>query len=233
MTNANFQPSPALPDALMMPADLMEMLVDPRTDKRRLAHRIVAHPELVTTLIPSLGHAQARVRFTAARVLEFVAEQSPALLYPQFDFFVRLLDHPNSILQWESIRILARLVAVDSEHRFDRLFRRFFAPIRGPVMITAGNLIANAVVIARARPEWADRIARKILEVEKARYQTDECRNVAMGHAIQALTACRPLLKKPGPALAFIRRQTQNSRPSTRGKALAALIQWEPSPIRI
>jgi hypothetical protein len=39
--------------------------------------------------------------------LRVLGETRPGLLYPQFDFFVHLLDHQNKIFQWEAARAVA------------------------------------------------------------------------------------------------------------------------------
>ena len=55
----------------------------------------------------------ARVRFGCLKDLRRLSEEAPQLLYPDFDRFVRLLDHPNSIFRWNAAHILANLARVD------------------------------------------------------------------------------------------------------------------------
>ena len=166
-----------------------------------------------------LGAEPARVKYGCARVLRILGEKHPDLLYPRFDFFVRLLDHPNQIFQWEAVRVLSQLARVDAEDKFAGIFDKYFAPIRGPVMITAANVIRGGARIAAAKPHLADLIAAEVLKVDRARYQSPECRNVAIGHAIVALGDFFELLQHPAPALRFVRRQIKNARPATRKKA--------------
>jgi hypothetical protein len=45
----------------------------------------------------------------------------------------------------------------------------YLAPIRGPVMITAANTIKGAVIIARAKPHLAAKIAGALMRVERAK----------------------------------------------------------------
>jgi hypothetical protein len=58
-----------------------------------------------------------------------------------------------------------------------------------------------------------------VLNVDRARYQSPECRNVAIGHAVLALGDFFDLLQHPAPVLRFVRKQIKNSRPATRKKA--------------
>jgi len=198
---------------------LLQQLGRPGADKDRIANDVLKNPALVAEVVDGLNHETARVKYGCAKILRLVAERQPGLLYPHFDFFAGLLDNTNRILQWEAIIVLSHLARVDSGNKFSALFGRYFTPIAGPVMITAGNIIASAPRIALARPLWADPIAVEVLKVARARYQTAECRNVAIGHAILALDGLFDLLSDKAPALRFVRHQLKNSRNATRAKA--------------
>ena len=170
-------------------------------------------------LLRGLDADKARIKYGCAKALRLVSEERPELLYPRFDFFVGLLDHENKILQWEAAFVLSQLARVDDDGKFAAIFDKYFSPIAGPVMITAANVIRGGARIAQAKPQLADRIAAEVVKVARARYQTRECRNVAVGHAILALGDFFDLLNHPGPALRFVRRQLRNPRPATRKKA--------------
>jgi hypothetical protein len=185
----------------------------------QLARKTMENPRLLSGIIEGLNAEAARVKFGCAKALRILSEQRPDLLYPQFDFFVRLLGHKNKIFQWDGAFVLSQLARLDAEDKFAAVFDKYFAPIPGPVMITAANAIRGGARIARARPEMADRIATEVLKVAKARYQTAECRNVAIGHVVLALGEFLDLIRDPAPATRFVRRQLHNSRPATRKKA--------------
>jgi hypothetical protein len=185
----------------------------------RLARKAIKNHGFIPVVIGGLKEDKARIKYGCAKALRIVSEQRPDLLYPYFDFFVGLLDHGNKIFQWDAAFVLSQLVRADEDNKFTAVFDRYFSPIPGPVMITAANVIQGGARIAQARPHLAERIAAEVLKVGKARYQTPECRNVAIGHAILALGGILPLLCNPAPAVQFVRTQTRNARPATRKKA--------------
>jgi hypothetical protein len=198
---------------------------------QRLALKAIRQPRLLPAIIDGLQAEKARVKYGCAKALRLISEQRPDRLYPFFDFFVQLLDHENRILQWEAIFVLSHLARADDDDKVADVFDKYFSPIPGPVMVTAANVIQGGARIAQAKPHLADRIAAEILRVGRARYQTAECRNVAIGHAIVALGAILPLLRHPAPAMAFVRRQTKNHRPATRKKAKHFLKSLPSSPV--
>ena len=186
----------------------------------RLAGRAIRNPRLLSEIAEGLEADKPRVKYGCAKALRLVSEQRPDLLYPHFDFFVRLLDHENKILQWDAAFVLSHLARVDDEDKFAAVVNQYFSPIVGPVMITAANVIRGGARIAQDKPHLADRVAAEVLRVAKARYRTSECRNVAIGHAILALSDLLPLLRHRLPVIQFVRRQIRNRRLATRKKAV-------------
>jgi hypothetical protein len=180
----------------------------------------------VDTLCDGLASPEARTKYGSAKQLCLLSEQDPDLLYPRFDFFVHLLEGETRILRWNSSRILGHLARVDSEGRIDKLLDRYLAPITGHELIAAANTIQGAADIALAKPHLADRIAREIVKVSRAHYATPECRNVAAGHAIQALDRFFEHIQNKKPVLAFVESQLKNSRPATRKKAEKFWTKW-------
>lgn len=170
-------------------------------------------------LIAGLSSPDARRRFGSAKKLRTIAAEHPELLYPFFDVFVALLEIENKILQWEGSIVLSHLARVDTQNKFRGIFKRYFAPVSGPIMISAANVINGAARIAKAQPALADRIAVEVLKVRRARYATVECRNVAIGHAITAFGEFFDLLRTPRPVIAFVRGALRNPRPATAKKA--------------
>jgi hypothetical protein len=119
---------------------------------------------------------------------------------------------------------------VDSEKQFDAMFKEYYAPIAGPVMVTAANIIGSSVTIEKAKPYLTQRIAREILKVEKARFESHgkpspECRNVAIGHAIDAFDQFFDQIEDQGTVLKFVKRQLTNSRKPVVKKAEQFLKQ--------
>jgi hypothetical protein len=180
----------------------------------------LAAAELIPSLVAGVASPRASVRFSSAKALSQLAEASPEPLYPHFDFFVKQLDCPNSILRWNAIRTLACLAPADRGNKLEAALDKYLSPIPGPQMIAAGTAIRWAATIALAKPHLADRLARAILGVQRAVYETEECRNVAIGHAIQSLERFYELIEDKRSVLKFVRAQSDNPRAATRRKAL-------------
>lgn len=58
-----------------------------------------------------------------------------------------------------------------------------------------------------------------LLGVEKGRYETGECKNIALGQAITALDRLFAQVGRKRRVVNFVRRQLHNSRPAVRKRA--------------
>ena len=196
---------------------VIEQLGRKGADIEAIARRVIAHPESLAELVEAVQREKGTAKYAYEKVLRLVSEREPELIYPWFEVFVKLLDNDNSFLKWGAIMTVANLVAADVENKFEPIFRKYYAPIKGPVMVTAANIIGSSARIAQARPDLSGRIVREILRVEKAAYErhgapSPECRNVAIGQAIDAFDQFFDQIEDRTAVLDFVKRQLRNPR---------------------
>jgi len=199
----------------MTDSQLLQQIAKKESDKETIAAKVVDQPELLSEIFEGLNSDQANIKYGCDKILRLISEKAPALLYSKFDFFVNNLNSENNFFKWGAIHILANLAAVDSENKFEKIFDKYFAPLPGPVLITAANLINGAAKIALAKPHLAERIARALLQVEKAKYQNAECRNIALGLVIKSVDQFFGQINDKEPMIKLVRRQLKNSRNAT------------------
>ncbi len=198
---------------------LLQQIGQKETDKVQIAEGIIGEPGLLADVLEGMSARQASIKYGCSKVLRIISQKQPEVLYPRFDFFVQLLDSDNTFLKCDAIFILANLAAVDSANTFEAIFDRYFAPISGPALIIAANVIGGAAKIALAKPELTDKIVDALLKVEDAEYQTAECRNVALGQAIASFEQFFEQIRDKERVRQLVKKQLANTRKSTRQKA--------------
>jgi hypothetical protein len=201
----------------MAKSDILEQLGQKGADMPAIVERVIKRPKEIAVLMEALKVEKRAVKFSYEKVLRFVSERRPELIYPYFEVFVDLLDSDNSILKWGAIMTIANLTSVDGRKKFEAIFKKYYTPISSPVMITAANIIGSSAKIALAKPELTGRITREILKVEKAKYErhgepSPECRNVAIGHAIDSFDKFFEQIEDTKAVIAFVKRQLKNTR---------------------
>jgi hypothetical protein len=207
--------------------NLTEQIAQKGSDKEVIAKEIADDPAQIEECIGGLNSRKASVRYGCGKVLRVMSQQHPEALYPHIDTFIKLLDSDNNIMKWEGIHVIGNLARVDKGKKIDAILARYLKPIEGPVMITAANVIGGAARIAAAKPYLAERIATAILKVEHAEYATTECRNVALGHALDAFELFFDKIKNKQPVIDLVTKQLDNTRNSTRKRAEKLLKKWQ------
>lgn len=146
------------------------------------------------TTIPSLLEIvrteTSSIKFACTKIIRMVSEQRPGLVYPYFEEIVRWLFQSNSFIKWDGCLTLANLTVVDREDKFGAVYKDYFALLRDPQMITAGNVIGSAWKIALARPDRERDITGRLLEVPDIVYlhkgePSPECNRIVCGQVIE------------------------------------------------
>ena len=202
-----------------MRTSVIQKIARKGSNKEKIASEVIKNPQTLLSLFEGLNSGKAVIKYGCEKTLRFVSEKNPELLYPHFAFFVKLLDSENNFLKWGAIMTIANLTKVDKENKFEHIFEKYFSPIPGPVMITAGNTIGSAAKIVSYKPHLIEQITKEILKVEKAKYQTAECVNVACGHALDSFSQFFDKIADKKPVIEFIKHQLKNTRVPVRKKA--------------
>jgi hypothetical protein len=184
----------------------------------KLASTAVNNPSFVPTLISSLA-AKDSSKYAYAKALSLLSANYPNLLYPHFDYFVSLLNSRYKILKWNAILILANLIIIDVEHKFDGVFDEYYHHLWDGDLITAANIVGASGKIAVARPDLRDKITSEILKVDVIPLPTTECREIARGKALLTFKEYSANLDENKLVNEFIQHCLQSRRPATRKKA--------------
>jgi len=173
----------------------------------------------VPIAVQTMAAPSGTARFAAGKSLVVTAEKDPARVYPHFDTIASLLESDCKIVRWNALQICALLAPVDTARKVDPLLSAYGACVRGDNLVSAANAIKGLCQIARCRPDLVDRIVPLVLDVEHATYATAECRNVAIGQALNALWEAGPHVRGGADVTAFIRRQRENPRAAVASRA--------------
>ena len=198
-------------------------------DLKQVADMVIKSPEVLKYLVSGLNEAHAGIKYGCNNTLLILSEKKPEIIYPYFDVFKDYLKSENKFIKWSVILIIANLTRCDNNKKFDDIFNSYFSEITGPVMITAANIIKGAAVIARAKPYLTEKITKELLKVKNAKYQTDECLNIVIGHTISSFDKFFGQIKDQDEVMYFVRISICNRRKPTRNKAEKFINKWDKS----
>ena len=207
--------------------DLFNEFIPKGRDLKQVADMVIKSPEVLKYLVSGLNETDARIKYGCNNTLLILSEKKPEIIYPYFDVFKDYLKSENKFIKWSAILIIANLTRCDDKKMFDEIFNSYFSEIKGPVMITAANIIKGAALIAKAKPYLTEKITKELLKVKNAKYQTDECLNIVIGHTISSFDKFFGQIKDQDEVLYFVRISINNRRKPTRNKAEKFINKWD------
>jgi hypothetical protein len=207
--------------------DLFNRLTVKERNLKQIAELAVGSPGLVKYLFSGIKEEKAHIKYGCNNTLLIISEKAPELLYPHFEIFKAYLSSENKFIKWTAILIIANLTRCDNTNNFDAIFNSYFSEITGPVMITAANIIKGAAVIAKAKPYRTEGIIHELFKIKDARYQTNECLNIVIGHTITSFDKFFEQISNKREVLDFVKDFINNSRTQTRNKAEKFIKKWD------
>lgn len=202
--------------------DVLTRLKNKEIKGDELAELVLRDRDFLPRVLKGISSPIAHVRYPCAKALTTLSNDKPEWLISHFDFFVDLLNSEKRILKWNAINTLANLSNVDVEDQVDAIFYQLFGLMNADYMVTVANVIGAAGKIGMAKPQLADRITNELFKVESLSLKshlTLECRNILLGHTIQALDHFYENIENRDDVISFVERQLENTRDSTRFKA--------------
>jgi len=207
--------------------DLFNEFIPKDRNLQLVAGIVIKSPEVLKYLVSGLNETDARIKYGCNNTLLILSEKKPEIIYLYFDVFKDYLKSENKFIKWSAILIIANLTRCDNKKKFDEIFNSYFSEIKGPIMITAANIVKGAAVIAKAKPYLIKRITKELLKVKNAKYQTDECLNIVIGHTISSLDKFFRQIKNQVEVLDFVRNSIDNHRKPTKNKAEKFIKKWD------
>jgi hypothetical protein len=181
--------------------------------------------ELLSEILEGLNSKEETFRYNCHRVLMKVTETRPELLYPSWDFFVKHLKSDNSYHKMSATHLLANLVNIDTENRFEEIFDLFYGLLDDRSMVVAYYVAQTSAKIIRAKPAMESRIIGRLLAIDETHHPAGRKELIKAGiiEAFDELfddTGIRPEI------LNFVREQLGSESRKTAKLAKAFLEKW-------
>ena len=121
----------------------------------------------LSELLDGILSKKEEIRFNSHETLLYISENDPVVLYPKWDYLAGLLTSANHFHRYIAINLIANLVKVDSENKFERDFDQYFQNIAGERTMVAGQAALNAGKITKAKPNLQAKITEILLKIDQ------------------------------------------------------------------
>jgi hypothetical protein len=192
-------------------------LIDEKIGVEEAASLALNDGETLAELLDGIVSKQDKIRFSSYHVLLHISEHNPEVLYPQWHYLADLLKSDNHYNRYIVINLLANLVKVDKENKFEACYDRYFDNIAGDKTMVAGQAALNAGKIAKAKPHLQAKITYTLLNIDQVHQgkQTE----LMKAYAIEALNDYFDEIADKEEIIDFVKAQLVSDSPKTREAA--------------
>ncbi len=173
----------------MTKEELNDLFDGPNAEKSRedIAKKIIESLEQLDNLMAALESDKEQVKKNAAKVIRKISEHAPASIYPYFEKIEQMLDSADYEVRSNAMATIANLVPVDKDKKIDEdLWKRIAGFISDTSTEVASMAMEALGKIAKHTDEYRDKIAAKLLEVEKYGKESVE-KNERLKKAVEVL----------------------------------------------
>lgn len=200
-------------------------LNDKKMNVENMAEKALQEERVLSELIDNLTTKNETVRHNSSKTLNLLSEEHPEVLYPKWDFFVALLNSDHTYWKLSVIPLLANLVRIDTEKKFEKIFEKFFGILNDKSMIPAVWIAANSGKIAKAKPELQTRITNKLLTIDQTHHHPER-RDLIKGSAIESFGEYFEEAEDQKEILEFAQKQLNCKSPKTVKIAKDFVKKW-------
>ena len=163
--------------------------------------------------------------YNCLKALMLVAQQHPELPYAHWDVLVGLLRSENTYFKLRGANLIAAVVCVDSDNRFERIFDEYHDLLDGRSVTAATYIAGNSGKIAMAKPALESKIRSRLFSIDDTHHPPQR-RDLIKGRAVEAFGEYFEEAEDKDQILEFVRSQLEAHSPRTRKKAKEFLEKW-------
>lgn len=180
---------------------------------------------VINEALKDLDSNTEKLRYNAFKILLPYSEVSPGKLYSAWDTLVKILNKDEVSNKYVAIPLIANLVSIDKENKFDQIFDIFYDLLNHESPVVSPHIAGQSGKIIKAKPYLQEKILEEL-------FSTDEksaCRQKELlkSYVIDALDVCFDVIKDKEKALHFAENQIASESPKTKKRAKEFLKKYK------
>jgi hypothetical protein len=190
---------------------------------RKVAENAIKDSKMLAELLDGLLSKKCSVRYGNFKAVYLISEDHPEALYQKWDLFEKMLKSNNNTYMFYAIHVLANLVEVDKEDRFEGIFDEFYDILNGGALVPACHVAYVSHKIVDAKPELAAKITERLLNLDKATYKHKE---LVQANALSSFSNYLDRIADKNKVVSLAKDLTKSRSPRAKREAAQFLEKW-------
>lgn len=167
--------------------------------------------------IEGIQSNKEKTRYNCFKYLLPLSEQSPEILYPAWDTFLKVLRLEAVSNKYVAIPLIANLTRVDVEGKFEKIFDEFYDLLLHESPVVSPHIAGVSGIIIKAKPALQSAILDRLLNTDRS----SKCRHKELlkSYVIDALDDCFENITDKTRIMAYVQQQLESASPKTKKKA--------------
>ncbi len=172
-----------------------------------------------------LDSNQENIRNKAFNMLLPISENHPEYLYSEWDRIVKILQKEEVSNKYVAIPLIANLVRIDVEKKFENIFDEFYNLICHESPVVSPHIAEKSGKIINAKPYLQKKIIQILLSTDKISH----CRHKELlkSYVISGLDECFAVIENKEQVLDYVEKQLDSESPKTRKIAIEFLNKYK------
>ncbi|MCU0645618.1 MAG: hypothetical protein MUC94_15350 [bacterium] len=205
--------------------DIINDLANKSITVEEAAKAAIEHREILADLLEGIVSKKDEIRFNSYQILLHISEVNPEIFYSKWDDLAALLISDNHYHRYIAINLIANLVMIDTENKFEADFENYFDNIAGEKTMVAGQTAMNAGKIAKAKPGLQTRITEFLLKIDKI--HRGKQIELMKAYAIASFDYYFDEIAETTEIINFVKENLNSESPKTRKAAKEFLSKWQ------
>jgi hypothetical protein len=191
-----------------------------------IAINAMSNKDLFSELLRNIRSKNDKIRSQSFQVLLLISEKKPELLYQQWTFIVDLLHSENSYHKYMAIYLIASLIVVDKQNKFEDVFEYYYDLLDDKSVIPPSHVAANSGKIVKAKPHLQTMVTNRLLAIDTTHHSLGR-KDLIKSYIIDAFDDYFEESEEKEKIILFVKNQLNSSSPKTRKKATKFLEKWQ------
>jgi len=184
--------------------------------------KIQNNPQQIEETLITMQTKKGNPRFETYLVLFRLTQNDPAKVYPYWDQLVPMLDLSTSTdHKYEAINLIANMLPVDLENKFDAIVEKYYALLDDESIIAPGHVALRTGDIIQAKPHLEPKITDLLLQINQTHHDARR-KALISANMIESMSQYYPIAKNQSKILEFVK--SQQTAPSPKAKKNAKLF---------
>ena len=181
--------------------------------------------EIIRKAMNDLDSNKEKFRSKAFNTLLKISDANPLDLYSEWDRIIGILKKEEVSNKYVAIPLIANLVSVDKDKKFDRLFNEFYDFLNHESPVVSPHIAGKSGKIINAKPYLQKKILERLLTTDKK----SKCRHKELlkAYVIDALDECFASVAEKEKDIKYVEKQTSSESPKTKKRALEFLKKYK------